>query len=93
MFALTFGGHDSTLLALGSMLMHLVEHPEQRAELIADPARIPAAVEELLRLHAPLHNFRRDARAATELGGQRIAAGERVLLAWGAATAGPCQVL
>jgi len=91
MFALTFGGHDSTLLALGSMLMHLVEHPEQRAELIADPARIPAAVEELLRLHAPLHNFRRDARAATELGGQRIAAGERVLLAWGAANRDPAK--
>ena len=91
MFALTFGGHDSTLLALGSMLMHLVEHPEQRAGLIADPARIPAAVEELLRLHAPLHNFRRDARAATELGGQRIAAGERVLLAWGAANRDPAK--
>jgi len=91
MFALTFGGHDSTLLALGSMLLHLVEHPEQRAELIADPERIPAAVEELLRLHTSLHNFRRDARADTELGGQRIAAGERVLLAWGAANRDPAK--
>jgi len=91
MFALTFGGHDSTLLALGAMLFHLVEHPEQRAELIADPERIPAAVEELLRLRAPLHNFRRDTRADTELGGQRIAAGDRVLLAWGAANRDPTK--
>jgi cytochrome P450 len=91
MFALTFGGHDSTLLALGSMLLHLAEHPEQRAELIADPKRIPAAVEELLRLHASLHNFRRDTVTDTELGGQHITAGDSVLLAWGAANRDPAR--
>lgn len=89
MHTLAFGGHDTTLLVLSNMLLHLAEHPEQRRRLIDDPLLIPAAVEELLRLLAPLHNFRRDVTVDTELGGQSIAAGDRVLLGWGAANRDP----
>lgn len=89
MFTLTFGGHDTTILVLGSMLLHLARHPDQRRALIEDPQLIPAAVEELLRLYAPLHNFRRDATADTTVGGTPIAAGDPVLLAWGAANRDP----
>lgn len=89
MFTLTFGGHDTTILVLGSMLLHLARHPEQRRQLIEDRSLVPGAVEELLRLYAPLHNFRRDAVRDAEVGGVSIAAGDPVLLAWGAANRDP----
>jgi cytochrome P450 len=89
MHTLAFGGHDTTLLVLSNMLLHLAEHPDQRRRLIDDPSLIPAAVEELLRLLAPLHNFRRDATVDTELGGHSISAGDRLLLGWGAANRDP----
>lgn len=89
MFGLTFGGHDSTILALGSALAHLAEHPDLRDELNADRSRLPNAVEELLRLHAPLHNFRRDVVHEVELHGQLMEPGDRVLLGWGAANRDP----
>ncbi|MEV7010076.1 cytochrome P450 [Streptosporangium sp. NPDC051022] len=89
MFTLSFGGHDTTILVLGSMLLHLARNPEQRRQLIDDPSLIPAAVEELLRLYAPLHNFRRDATRDTTVGGREIQAGDPVLLGWGAANRDP----
>lgn len=89
MFTLTFGGHDTTILVLGSMLLHLARHPEQRRMLIDDPSIIPAAVEEYLRLYAPLHNFRRDALVDTVIGETPIQAGDPVLLGWAAANRDP----
>lgn len=89
MFTITFGGHDTTILVLGSMMLHLARHPEERRKLIDDPGLIPTAVEEYLRLFAPLHNFRRDAVADTAVGETPIEAGDRVLLGWGAANRDP----
>lgn len=89
MFTLTFGGHDTTILVLGNMLLHLANDPAQRQSLIDEPDLVPAAVEELLRLYSPLHNFRRDATARAEIAGTIINAGDRVLLAWGAANRDP----
>lgn len=89
MFTLTFGGHDTTILVLGSMLLHLARHPDQRRQLIEDRSLIPGAVEEMLRLYAPLHNFRRDAVRDVEVGGVPIRAGDPLLLAWGAANRDP----
>ncbi|WP_170323599.1 cytochrome P450 [Cryptosporangium phraense] len=89
MFTLSFGGHDTTILVLGSMMLHLARNPDQRRELIGDPELIPSAVDELLRLYAPLHNFRRDATADTTIAETAIKAGEPVLLGWGAANRDP----
>ncbi|KLL94255.1 hypothetical protein NJ76_31405 [Rhodococcus sp. IITR03] len=91
MFGLTFGGHDSTILALGSALAHLAEHPALRDQLNANRSLLPNAVEELLRLNAPLHNFRRDVVTDTVLGGKALRAGDRVLLSWGAANRDPAE--
>ena len=66
------------MLAVG--LLALLEHPDQLADLRADPSLIPGAVEEILRYANPLHYFRRTATADTELRRQPIAAGDKVAM-------------
>ena len=61
---------------IGSMAVHLARHPEHHANLAADPALIPAATEELLRLYTPYRGFARTARHDVELGGRQIRAGD-----------------
>jgi cholest-4-en-3-one 26-monooxygenase len=58
----------------------LMEHPEQRRLLIEDPSLIPAAVEESLRMFPAFAHFRRTATRDTELGGQPIREGEKVVM-------------
>ena len=66
---LVTAGNDTTKTMLSSGLLALLEHPEQLAELRADPTLIAGAVEEILRWANPLHYFRRTATADTELRG------------------------
>ena len=77
---LVTAGNDTTRTMLSSGLHALLQHPEQLAELRADRALIPDAIEEILRWANPLHYFRRTATADTELGGAAIAAGEKVAM-------------
>jgi cholest-4-en-3-one 26-monooxygenase len=57
----------------------LLEEPARIERLRADPARLPAAIEELLRFISPVIHFRRTATRAAVLGGQAIAAGDKVV--------------
>ena len=67
-----------------------MEHPEQYAWLMADlPGRLPAAREELLRWTSPVIYMRRTARQDAQLGGQAIAAGDKVVMYFGAANRDP----
>jgi cytochrome P450 len=61
------------------------KHAEQRAELVADPALIPQAVEEVLRYESPTQALPRRATRDVDLHGEKIRAGEEVSLVWGAA--------
>jgi cytochrome P450 family 142 subfamily A polypeptide 1 len=61
-------------------MLALIEHPEQRKRLQDDPARIPVGVEEMVRWVTPIKNMNRTATRDTLLRGQRIRAGEKVLL-------------
>jgi cytochrome P450 len=61
-------------------LLALLRHPDQLAELRADPTLIPAAVEEMLRWENPVHYMRRTASADTQLSGVPIAAGQKVAM-------------
>lgn len=82
---LLFGGLDTTMAAMSNALLYLSEHPEQRQLLIDDAELIPGAVEEFLRIEAPVHAFSRNVTTDTELGGQKICAGERVYMLWASA--------
>jgi cytochrome P450 len=77
---LVTAGNDTTKTMLSSGLLALLEHPDQLAELRADPTLLPGAVEEILRWANPLHYFRRTTTVDTELRGVRIAAGEKVAM-------------
>jgi cytochrome P450 len=74
------GGHETTanMIALG--VLALLEHPEQMAELRADPALLPNAVEELLRVFSISDSgTARVALADIEVGDVTIRAGEGIL--------------
>jgi cytochrome P450 len=77
---LIVAGNETTRHAISGGLAALAEHPEQTARLCADPDLVPTAVEEILRWVTPIMQFRRTAVADTELGGQLIAAGDKVVL-------------
>jgi len=78
------GGDTTRNLVAGGML-ELIAHPEQRARLRADPSLLPAAIEEMLRWTTPVVHFRRTATRDTELHGQKIAAGDKVVVFYGSA--------
>lgn len=75
-------GHDTTSAAIGGGLRALIEHPEQRERLHADPALMPTAVEEIIRWVTPVKEFMRTATADTEVRGVPIAEGESVYLSY-----------
>ena len=77
---LVTAGNDTTRTMLSSGLLALLQHPDQLAALRADRTLIPGAVEEILRWANPLHYFRRTASEDTTIGGQPIAAGEKVAM-------------
>src|SRR4030095_2648733 len=63
----------------------LIRHPDQRAALVREPARIPVAVEEMLRWVTPIQNMNRTATRDLELRGETIRKGDKVLLLYAAA--------
>jgi cytochrome P450 len=83
-------GYETTSGAMGMSLLHLAEHPEQRAQLFADTDGLAhTAVNELLRYVSPVQVFCRNAAHDVDLHGERIPAGDVVLLAYGAANHDP----
>ena len=82
-------GHETTTNLIGNGLHALLAHPDQLARLVADPALLPTAVEELLRFESPLQLNNRLATAPIELPGATVPAGTFVTLAVGAANRDP----
>jgi len=77
---LTIGGNETTRYTTAAGVLALVQHPDQLALLREDlDGRLPDAVEEFLRWATPVYQFRRTATIATELRGQAIAAGDKVV--------------
>ncbi|MER7986223.1 cytochrome P450 [Streptomyces noursei] len=88
-FLLLLAGHETTanMLALGTFA--LLEHPDQLAELRANPDLLPDAVEELLRYLAVGDVFYRYATEDIELGGETIGKGSTVVVSLLAANHDP----
>jgi cytochrome P450 len=79
-FLLVAAGNDSTKATYTSGMRALMESPEQLALLLDDPSLVPGAVEESLRMFPAFAHFRRTATCDTELHGQKIREGEKVVL-------------
>jgi cytochrome P450 len=79
-------GHDTTRNALAGGMHALVEHPDQREKLRADPkGRVADAVEEIVRWTTPVNYMMRTAARDTELAGTKVREGERLLLFYASA--------
>lgn len=83
---LAFAGNDTTRNTLATGMHTLLQHPEQLQELVDDPALIPAAVEEILRYTTVVRWFMRTATKDTELAGEQIAEGDRVVMWYASAS-------
>jgi len=79
-FLLMAAGNDSTKATYASGMRALIENPDQRQLLLDDPSLIPSAVEESLRMFPAFAHFRRTATADTELNGQEIKEGDKVVM-------------
>jgi len=81
------GGAETTRSVIATTVMNLIEYPEQRAKLVADPspAKLAVAVEEFIRWVTPILNMRRTATHTHELHGQTIREGDELLLMYASA--------
>ena len=82
---LLVAGNETTRSLITGGLVALAGEPDQRARLAAEPAGIPAAVEEMLRWVTPIMAMARTATAAVEVGGVPVEAGDFIVLSYGAA--------
>tara|TARA_Y100001933_G_scaffold63694_1_gene63709 strand:- start:6278 stop:7477 length:1200 start_codon:yes stop_codon:yes gene_type:complete len=82
-------GGDTTRNLVAGGLHALLDHPDALAALRADPSLIPSARDELLRWVSPVIYMRRTALRDTEIAGQRIRAGDKVVRYFGAANRDP----
>ena len=78
---LSVAGNDTTRQTISHAMKALTDFPGERAWLLEDfDNRIGTAVEEFIRWATPVMTFRRTAATDSELGGQRIRAGEKVVM-------------
>jgi cytochrome P450 family 142 subfamily A polypeptide 1 len=77
---LLIAGDETTRHVLSGGLYQLLRHRDQWDRLRDDPSLLPAAVEEMLRWVSPVKSMGRTVTRPVELGGQRLAAGDDVLL-------------
>jgi cytochrome P450 len=79
-FLLMAAGNDSTKATYCSGMRALMKDREQLQRLLDDPSLVPSAVEESLRMFPAFAHFRRTATCDTELHGQQIREGEKVVM-------------
>ena len=76
---LSVAGNETTRNLISHGLLALIENPDQLAKLRADRSLMNSAIDEMLRWGTPVMNFRRTAMHDTELGGQAIKEGDKIV--------------
>ena len=79
-FLLMAAGNDSTKSTFSSAVRALLEHPDQKAKLLANMDLVPSTVEESLRMFPAFAHFRRTATKDTVINGQEIKKGDKVVM-------------
>jgi cytochrome P450 len=82
---LLVAGNETTTNLIGNAVHALLRHPEAAARVAADPALVPAAIEETLRWDAPIQLVFRNALRDAELGGAQIKQGDKLCVLIGSA--------
>ncbi|MEL6828715.1 MAG: cytochrome P450, partial [Pseudomonadota bacterium] len=88
---IVFAGNDTTRNSLSGTMKLLTEFPEQKTKLVSDDSLFPTFVHESIRLVSPVTYMRRTVTTETELGGQKLAAGEKVVMYYAAANRDPAK--
>ncbi len=88
-FTMVTGGNDTTTGLLSTAAELLTRHPGERARLLAEPDLLAGAIEELLRLSAPVQGLARTTTREVDLHGTTIPVGRKVLLLYGSANRDP----
>lgn len=83
---LLVAGNETTRTATSQGMRLLIEHPEQFQLLIENPALIPDAIEEILRVNAPIVMFQRTAMQDIDLGGASVKQGDKLVLMYQSAS-------
>ena len=86
---IVFAGNDTTRNSLSGTMKLLTEHMDQREKLIASPDLFPNFVNEAIRMVSPVTYMRRTVTENTELGGQALSAGDKVVMYYAAANRDP----
>jgi len=84
-FLQLIGGVDTSTGLLSHTFAWLSEHPEEKQRLLDDPELMKRATEEFLRWTSPAPALARTVTTETELGGQKLCPGDRLLLSWASA--------
>jgi len=79
------GGDETTRHVISEGMAALIQNPDERSKLIENPAKIPVAVEEMLRWVSPIKNMNRTATRELEWHGKTIREGDKLLLLYQAA--------
>ena len=85
---LMVAGIDTTWSSIGSSIWHLAQNPSDLQRMVNEPELLPTAIEELLRMYAPVTMARIVSQDA-EIGGCPVKAGDSVLLPFPAANRDP----
>ena len=86
---IVFAGNDTTRNSLSGAMKLFTEHPEEKAKLQTDASLLTGAVHEITRMISPVIYMRRTATRDTEVNGQQVAAGEKLVMYYGAANRDP----
>ena len=84
-------GHDTTSASTAGAMQALAQDPDQWARVRADRSLLPGIVEEAIRWTSPVQHFMRTAAEDTEVGGQKIAKGDWLMINYVAANHDPDQ--
>jgi cytochrome P450 len=77
---LVIAGNETTRIAIAQGILAFAENPEQWERLRADPQILSTATEEVLRVTCPTHFMRRTVEADVEVRGQKLQAGDKLIL-------------
>ena len=86
---IVFAGNDTTRNSISGTMKLLTEFAGEKARVQANMALLPTMVDEAIRMVSPVMYMRRTATKDTEIRGQKIAEGEKVIMYYGAANRDP----
>ena len=86
---MVIAGNETTRNSISGGMLALLDNPAEKKKLVDDFSRIPTGVEEILRYVSPVNYMRRTVLRDTEMHGEKLCAGEKIVMWYGAANRDP----